>query len=292
MTTRETETPDVETMMATLGYSKQARQRVREEVALSEALREAIQACASRMQAGEALSWEELRQRLTEVAEAHGYPMGIPMPDMDLAEQFISANLTPLGAVLQHNQQQLHTEMAGQAEKQGLRVRNSWTRLGDEEVVVVEEASSGQSASMRVPMAGVRLRKLLDTAMVRTKLMNLTAEAELRAMDALKEKISAQQWKSYVLNGMFPESSKRSGVFYFFRKGFPTLAASFSDRYPGGHILAALCLHPFGYYAGTFCGSMTPTDEVIAHLLLMRADEHGFWKKSGQWSATDGRSGL
>jgi len=27
---------------------------------------------------------------------------------------------------------------------------------------------------------------------------------------------------------------------------------------------------------------MVPTDDVIAHLMLMRADEHGFWKRANQ----------
>lgn len=110
-------------------------------------------------------------------------------------------------------------------------------------------------------------------------------------MDSLKEKLTAAQWNSYVLTGIFPETSKRSGLTYFFRKGFPTLALSYHGD-EQGRIIAALCLHPFGYYAGTHCGAMTPTDEVIAHLLLMRADEHGFWKKSGQWHITDTRSGV
>ena len=37
---------------------------------------------------------------------------------------------------------------------------------------------------------------------------------------------------------------------------------------------------------------MTPTDEVIAALMLMRGDEAKFWGKSGQWKASDPRSGL
>mgnify|MGYP001602774647 FL=1 len=126
---------------------------------------------------------------------------------------------------------------------------------------------------------------------MRAMLPNLTAEAEFKAMDSLRLKLSPNQWTSYVLTGVFPEHSLRSDLHYIFRKGLPTLVLSYHGT-KGGRVIAALCLHPFGYYAGTHVGAMTPTDEVIAHLLLMRGDEHGFWGKAGQWEAIDPRSGI
>jgi hypothetical protein len=115
----------------------------------------------------------------------------------------------------------------------------------------------------------------------------------MRALESLRSRIGEPQFDSYVLSGIFSEMSPRSGVYYFFRKGRPTLAVTFHGRNANnGRVLAALCLHPMGYYSGSHVGLMTPTDEVIAHLLLMRADEHKFWAKSGQWSASDTRSGI
>jgi len=107
--------------------------------------------------------------------------------------------------------------------------------------------------------------------------------------------LNKMQTESYILNGMFPETSKRSGVTYIFRKGLPTLALridKLEDKRERRHFLAALCQHPLAYYADTFAGCTPPTDEVITHLLMMRSDEHRFWKKSGQHPLNDWRSGL
>ena len=49
-----------------------------------------------------------------------------------------------------------------------------------------------------------------------------------------------------------------------------------------GYALCALCLHPIGYYGDTWAGVMCPTDEVIAHLLMMRGSEEKFWANANQ----------
>jgi hypothetical protein len=118
-------------------------------------------------------------------------------------------------------------------------------------------------------------------------------EQEAAAMRLLGEKTSHRQFKQYMLTGMFLERSKRSGVFYLFRRLKPTIALS-----SGGHesrdirILAALCMHPIAYYAGSWAGAMCPTDDVIAHLMLMRADEHMLWKRSNQHPPYRPEAGL
>ena len=119
----------------------------------------------------------------------------------------------------------------------------------------------------------------------------MEAEAELKAVESLKIKLNRNQFSSYVLTGMFLERSPRSDLHYVFRKGFPTIALSFHGG-ESARVIACLCMHPVGYYQGTHCGIMAPTDEVIAHLSMMRADERRFWAKSGQWSAMDPRSGI
>ena len=47
-------------------------------------------------------------------------------------------------------------------------------------------------------------------------------------------------------------------------------------------MLCAPCLHPIAYYDGSWAGAMCPTDDVIAHLALMRGDEHMFWRRANQ----------
>jgi hypothetical protein len=90
--------------------------------------------------------------------------------------------------------------------------------------------------------------------------------------------------KYYLLIGMFLETSKRSGVTYLFRKLAPTVAtkAGPDDEM---RVLTTLCLHPIGHYENTPCGVMVPTDDVIAHLLLMRGDEAKFWAKANHHPA-------
>ena len=114
---------------------------------------------------------------------------------------------------------------------------------------------------------------------------------ELKAIELLRSRITESQFNSYMLNGCFPERSPRSDLFYVFRKGLPTLVLSY-HKSEEGNVIAALCMHPMGYYQYTFAGVMTPTDEVIAHLLTMRSDERRYWAKSGQWPVTDLRAGV
>jgi hypothetical protein len=46
------------------------------------------------------------------------------------------------------------------------------------------------------------------------------------------------------------------------------------------------------YYAGSWGGAMCPTDDVIAHLTLMRGDEPMFWRRSNQHHPKRHESGL
>lgn len=115
-------------------------------------------------------------------------------------------------------------------------------------------------------------------------------ESENKALELLRSLIPAHLWKMYYLTGMFPETSGRSGVSYLFRRLRPTVALRPASD--GMKILAALCLHPIGYYADTWAGSMCPTDDVIAHLLLMRADEPFFWKRANQIAPHRSEAGL
>lgn len=111
-------------------------------------------------------------------------------------------------------------------------------------------------------------------------------EQEQKALQTLGGLVRHHQMKQYVMTGMFIESSATSGVFYVFRRLKPTIAM----RPP--HILACLCMHPIGYYEESWAGCMCPTDDVIAHLLLMRGDEHMFWRRCEQHSPQHPSAGL
>ncbi len=107
---------------------------------------------------------------------------------------------------------------------------------------------------------------------------NLSPFAEAKAMEKLQSMLSETMFTSYVMTGMFLETSKRSNVSYLFSRLRPTIAMS---NWNGKTTpMVALCLHSIGYYARTFCGVMCPTDDVISHLTLMRGDEHMFWRQS------------
>lgn len=255
------------------------------EIGLRMDLEKYLHAQAERIKAGESISMEEIHAGMNKIAlEKYGVEYGLPLPSFaDLQRPMIMARGTPLAYLGIDNYREYHQELM----LQNIPVTNSWIRLRDVEVCVVP-TTEGPYAFTRF-MAGSRMRKLVDGMLVRAGAQ--TAERELKAMAALEPRLGKGQWDSYVLNGAFPEKSKRSDLHYIFRKGFPTIALSYHG-YETGRVIACLCLHPYGYYYGTFTGLMCPTDEVIAHLLLMRADEHAFWKNSGQWPAYDPRSGL
>ncbi len=111
-----------------------------------------------------------------------------------------------------------------------------------------------------------------------------TIAAERMAMRKLKSHLNTTQWRTYVLTGMFTEPSRRSGMYYVFLRVAPTIVSRIcADNY-GIYLkpFLTLCMHPVGYTAHSGTGCMCPTDDVIAHLLLMRSDEHLYWKKSVQ----------
>ena len=116
-------------------------------------------------------------------------------------------------------------------------------------------------------------------------------EQESAALQLLATLLPHHAFKKYLLTGMFLESSKRSGLTYLFRKLRPTLVLDTKGA-QGVRTLCALCLHPIAYYAGSWAGAMCPTDDVIAHLMLMRGDEPMFWRRANQHSPFRPEAGL
>lgn len=116
-------------------------------------------------------------------------------------------------------------------------------------------------------------------------------EQESAAVATLAGLVSHRAFTRYMLTGMFLETSKRSGITYMFRRLKPTVALT-PHKGADIRILCALCLHPIAYYSGSWAGAMCPTDDVIAHLMLMRGDEPMFWRRANQHPAWRPEAGL
>ena len=287
----ESQAFDVDAFQFPPNVPPDVQESIRKDFKLSQELQRLMLELAEKVAAGEnAMTWEDLQNAVnTLVEERRGTPYGMPMPSLyHIDRPMIMARGVPLHHLPPYPRTELEEEITVK-----FKVRNSWSTLGDMDIAIVE-TDEGPMALPRYH-AGSRLRKLLDTSILRAG-TSQTAEAEMRAMESLKKRINHRQWESYVLSGIFPERSKKSDLRYFFRKGYPTLAVSYREGImpgaKGGRVLCALCLHPIGFYQGTYCGMMCPTDEVICHLLMMRGDEHKYWASCGQWQATDPRSGI
>lgn len=117
-------------------------------------------------------------------------------------------------------------------------------------------------------------------------------DAEIKAMKKLSTLIPKHLYEMYFLTGMFLETSKRSGITYVFRRLKPTIALRAKGQIVDTQILCSLCLHPIGYYEDTWAGAMVPTDDVMAHLLMMRSDEPYYWRKANQILPHHSEAGL
>lgn len=167
---------------------------------------------------------------------------------------------------------------------------NSWTHRDGVSTVVVYHTGDHRSK------VAILKKNHIDQAMTfTTKTMAASQcwklDAEIKAVEKLRSLVTPVAYRYYVLTGTFLETSPRSKVTYLFRKLRPTLALA-PDRDGNMRILAGLCLHPIGYYEGTWAGVMVPTDDVIAHLLMMRGDERRFWSKANHHPPEDVRAGL
>ena len=119
-------------------------------------------------------------------------------------------------------------------------------------------------------------------------------EAELKAQKELDALLNPKQRKQWLLTNSFYEKG-RSGVTYWLRKNRPTVA--FRPEEDGAEnsevaLLCALCLHPLGWYDESYAGMMAPSDDVMAHLLMIRANEHFFWRKANQHPLDAANAGI
>lgn len=172
------------------------------------------------------------------------------------------------------------------------RVVNKWYSFKLHSQIVIVEEKDGKRWHVVIPIrTSQRSELIFDTLGVAAHEV-WTVDAELQAVEKLKELVTPQAYKCYMLNGCFLETSQRSKVAYLFRKLRPTIAMRPTKDGDSMTILTAMCLHPLGYYSRTFAGVMTPTDDVIAHLLMMRGCEHKFWAKANHHSPWMPSSGI
>ncbi len=121
-----------------------------------------------------------------------------------------------------------------------------------------------------------------------------SSRAEKKARKGLLSQLSREQKRQLTLTNSFVEVGK-SGVRYLIRASRPTVAYrewKVERGVEATQFLAAMCLHPLGYYRRTYAGCMVPSDEMLAHLLLIRTGEHGFWRRANQHGLVDAAAGL
>lgn len=252
------------------------------------------------------MSWSEVSTRINKlVTERDGEWCGLPLPLAGLG--LVLESKHPGASRLKKLQEIVDggpkASVGVDPELVGWSVVNEWHtmnhRLGSGTVYILRHVD-GRTQLGFDPDQPKKNRMLLGPL---STIDAWNLETELVAIDKLATMISERMFGAYVLTGSFLWSSKRSGLTYMFRRCRPTVVLSphggRRDYFLEGaepddsmRVLCCLCLHPLAYYAGTFAGAMTPTDDVIAHLLLAKADEHLYWKRANHHRTTAPEAGV
>lgn len=227
-----------------------------------------------------------------------GTPMPLPGMRLVLEDKHPQAALTAeLQRIVDDEHPEEVTPDDHAADPASLRVVNSWYSFQKGGTVLM--IRDGDRLCWGLDAAQPRRNRMLFGPFETMDAWEL--DVELTAIERLAELLSPRMFAAYILSGGFLERSTRSGLSYFFRRCRPTLALSprpgrraleNPDADHGMRVICALCLHPLGYYAETFMGAMVPTDDVIAHLLLMRGDEAMFWRRANQHAPYLPEAGL
>lgn len=205
---------------------------------------------------------------------------GIPMP-LDGANLIVEPKYP-------RAQQLMAISDSPQLAEVGIKLRNTWwsDRLRGQVYIYEDEGKLAWAVDLKPHVFNHSLQ-VLGCAYA------WGIEQEAAALQLLATLIPHHAFKHYLLTGMFLESSKRSGLTYLFRKLRPTVVVDCRDKTAtSSRILCALCLHPIAYYAGSWAGAMTPTDDVVAHLMLMRGDEKLYWRRANQHGPSHPEAGL
>jgi hypothetical protein len=226
------------------------------------------------------------RYAINHIAQEHEEWAGIPMPLED-QELVIEPNYPRAEALMEIGRKDEETEV--DRKYAGYKIRNRFysRKLGRD--VVIFESPDGKVDWGAGPTIHNLNRDITSLGCS----VAWGIEQEARAVRTLAGLLRHHQFKQYLLVGMFLETSRRSGLTYLFRKLRPTVVLDIRDKGARDtRIVCALCLHPIAYYANTWAGAMTPTDDVIAHLMLMRGDEHMFWRRANQHAPHTLEAGL
>lgn len=222
-----------------------------------------------------------LRDVIGVLAKQQGHWAGVPMP-LD-GERLVIHPGYPFAEVLGRH---IGVEPKGEIETDGARQRACFYSSHMRSDVVIVEYPDGRITYGLAP-AMHSLDKQLTTLGAADA---WGLEQEEKAMQLLATLATPRQYRQYVLTGTFLERSPRSGLTYLFRRLRPTVALDTSSG--TARIRCCLCMHPIAYYAGSWGGAMCPTDDVIAHLMMMRGDEPMFWRRSTQHPAYRPEAGL
>jgi hypothetical protein len=218
------------------------------------------------------LTYGQLRHVLTAVGDARSEWAGLPMPVEGM--ELVMEKRYPWNFKREQPE-----------DPDSVEIVNRWFSRQLRCEVVLARDKDGRPFAVKLPFnQGAMLLQTMFASIA------WSVEAESKATVKLGQMLRHNMFRSYLMTGCFIETSKRSGVTYMFRKLRPTLAIRPDGD--GTRMIAALCLHPIGYYAGSWAGAMCPTDCVIAHLALMRGDEHDFWRQANQHPVTEPQSGL
>jgi hypothetical protein len=220
-----------------------------------------------------------LRNGIRKLGEVSGEWAGIPMPLED--EQLVVEPKYPRAKELMA----FGKKETSDATEQKIKLRNSWWCARRRCEIYVLEVDGKITWGLKPAFHHIAYDLSTLGASVAWGI-----EQEAKAVSTLGTLVRHHTFKMYMLTGMFLETSERSGITYVFRRLKPTVALKPNVGYM--RILCTLCLHPIAYYAGSWAGAMCPTDDVIAHLMLMRADEHMYWKRANQHPPYRPESGL
>lgn len=239
------------------------------------------------------VTWDRIREVVGQIAQGRSEWAGMPMlvpgmsmqihPSFPFAQQF-GRTFAPEPSIRLCSSEDISDQVA---------LRNQWASFRHRGVIRIWQ--DGRKFFFTHGAIQNSAPYLIETLKAANTAWSI--ETEIKAMETLRAHVSEHQFNLYLMTGMFLESSKKSGVFYVFRRLRPTIAMSarpygIAQKEAGMHILCTLCSHPIGYYRGSYAGAMVPTDDLLSHLLLMRADEHLFWKNSNQHHASAPESGL
>lgn len=240
------------------------------------------------------VTWAQLQDGLAALAENLEVWEGIPLPVPDLKLRVYKGH--PFEALAVATGGQIADAPPDPLpDFEGAVLRNQWWSWRRNATVVIYELQ-GKVGHFLEPAAPDRSMARLDLWIGTIGACPAwSLEAELTARAKLRGMLSDHAYRCYELTGSFMEKSRRSGSIYLFRRNRPTVVLVPHKRGAADtwmKVLAVLCLHPIGYYEGTWAGAMVPTDDVIAHLTLMRGDEHLFWRKANHHLPSSPQAGL